>query len=82
MTWQSRAAWVSSASVREGACGVLTSGPGDVVSGRAVETTTGGRVVVVEKKAVMCHGWDAFPDLGEAGLWAAGVGYYYIMFLT
>ena len=32
-----------------------------------VETTTGGGVVVVEKQAVMCHGWDAFPDLGEAG---------------
>ena len=52
--------------MREGACGVLTSGPGDVASGRAVETTTGGGVVVVEKQAVTCHGWDTFPDLGEA----------------
>ena len=67
--------------MREGACGVLTSGPSDVASGRAVEMTMGGGVVV-EKKAVMCHGWDMFPDLGEAGLWAARVGYYYIMFLT
>jgi hypothetical protein len=83
VTWQSRAAWLSSASAREGACGVLTSGPSDVASGRAVEMTTGGGVVVVvEKKAVTCHGWDPFPDLGEAGPWAAGVGYYYIMFLT
>ena len=49
-----------------GACGVLTSGPSDVASGRVVETTTGGGVVVVEKQAVMCHGWDAFPDLGKA----------------
>ena len=81
MTWQSCAAWLSSASMREGACGVLTSGPSDVASGRAVETTMGGGVVVVEKKAVTCHSWDAFPDLGEARLWAAGVGYYYIMFL-
>ena len=77
----SRAAWLSSASVRERACGVLTSGPSDVASGRVVETTMGGGVVVVEKKAVTCHGWDAFPDLGEAGPWAAGVGYYYITFL-
>ena len=53
--------------MREGACGVLTLGPGDVASGRAVKTMTGGGVVVVEKQAVMCHGWDAFPDLGEAG---------------
>ena len=53
-----------------------------MVSGRAVEMTTGGGVVVVvEKKAVTCHGWDVFPDLGEAGPWAARVGYYYITFL-
>ena len=69
MTWQSHAAWLSSASVREGACGILTSGPSDVASGRAVETMTGGGVVVVvEKQAVTCHGWDTFPDLGEARL--------------
>ena len=82
MTWQSCAAWLSSASMREGACGVLTLGPGDVASRRVVETTTGGRVVVVvEKKAVTCHSWDMFPDLGEARPWATRVGYYYIMFL-
>ena len=68
MTWQLRAAWLLSASVREGACGVLTLGPGDVASGRVVETMTGGGVVVVvEKQAVACHSWDVFPDLGEAG---------------
>ena len=48
---------------------------------KAGTTMEGEAVVVVEKKAVMCHSWDAFPDLGEAGPWAAGVGYYYITFL-
>jgi hypothetical protein len=56
--------------------------PGVPVTGGRWERRTGEGVVVVEKKAVTCHGWDAFPDLGEAGPWAAGVGYYYIMFLT
>jgi len=26
------------------------------------------------KKAVTCHNWDAFPDLGEAGLRTADKG--------
>ena len=37
-------------------------------------------VVVVVKKAVTYHDWDAFPDLGEAGPQTAGVGYDHIMF--
>ena len=51
-----------------------------MVSGSEVGMMTGGMVVVVVKKAVTCHDWDAFPDLGEAGPRTAGVGYDHIMF--
>ena len=69
MTWHSRAAGLLSVNAREGAASLLTWGAGDVAGRREAGTTMGGAVVVVEKKAVTCHGWDAFPDLGEAGPW-------------
>ena len=60
---------------------VLTGGAGDVASGSEVgRRQEGGMVVVVVKKAVMCHDWNAFPDLGKAGPRTAGVGYDHIMF--
>ena len=63
--WRSHAAGVLSENEGEGGCGiVITLGAGDMASGREGGTTN--RVVVVERKAVTCHGWDALPDLGGA----------------
>ena len=67
--WHSHAAELSSVNVREGAASLLTWGAGNVAGKREMGTMTGGGVVmVVEKKAVTCHSWDVFPDLGKARL--------------
>ena len=80
--WRSCAVGLSSADAgeMETAAGYL---PGVLVTWRAGarwERRREGGMVVVVKKAVTCHDWDAFPDLGEAGPWTAGVGYDHIMF--
>ena len=43
-----------------------------------------GVVVVVVEKAMTCHGWDAFPDLGEARLldYQGGIQLYYVPYMA